>query len=74
MVWLNDDLNTWPEIGPVFRLVRTRTTQGETTTETLWCEVAQHLVSAGGKRLRPALTLCAAYAAEGAETASAART
>jgi heptaprenyl diphosphate synthase len=35
-------------------------------------EVAQHLVSAGGKRLRPALTLCAAYAAEGAETASAA--
>ncbi len=30
-------------------------------------EVAQHLVSAGGKRLRPALTLCAAYAAEGAE-------
>ena len=35
-------------------------------------EVAQHLVSAGGKRLRPALTLCAAYAAEGAEAASAA--
>ncbi len=35
-------------------------------------EVAQHLVSAGGKRLRPALTLCAAYAADGAEAASAA--
>jgi len=35
-------------------------------------EVAQHLVAAGGKRLRPALTLCAAYAAAGASTASAA--
>lgn len=33
-------------------------------------EVAQHLVSAGGKRLRPALTLCAAYAASGAASAS----
>jgi heptaprenyl diphosphate synthase len=33
-------------------------------------EVAQHLVSAGGKRLRPALTLCAAYAARGASSAS----
>ena len=28
-------------------------------------DVAGHLVSAGGKRLRPALTLCAAYAAKG---------
>ena len=35
-------------------------------------EVAQHLVSAGGKRLRPALTLCAAYAASGPDAASAA--
>ena len=35
-------------------------------------EVAQHLVAAGGKRLRPALTLCAAYAARGADPASAA--
>lgn len=35
-------------------------------------EVAQHLVAAGGKRLRPALTLCAAYAASGATAASAA--
>ena len=26
-------------------------------------EVASHLVAAGGKRLRPTLTLCAAYAA-----------
>ena len=36
MVWLNDSLNTWPEIGQVFRLVRTRTTKGETTTETIY--------------------------------------
>lgn len=28
-------------------------------------DVAAHLISAGGKRLRPALTLCAAYAAGG---------
>lgn len=35
-------------------------------------EVAAHLVTAGGKRLRPTLTLCAAYAARGATPASAA--
>jgi len=29
-------------------------------------EVASHLVTAGGKRIRPTLTLCAAYAATGA--------
>ena len=28
-------------------------------------EVASHLVKAGGKRLRPALTLCTGYAAHG---------
>src|SRR5215204_7736156 len=33
-------------------------------------EVAAHLVKAGGKRLRPALTLCTAYAAQGAKSAS----
>jgi heptaprenyl diphosphate synthase len=33
-------------------------------------EVASHLVKAGGKRLRPALTLCTAYAAGGATSAS----
>ena len=35
-------------------------------------EVASHLVAAGGKRLRPTLTLCAAYAAQGAAPASSA--
>jgi heptaprenyl diphosphate synthase len=35
-------------------------------------EVARHLVAAGGKRLRPALSLCAAYAAVGPRAASAA--
>ncbi|MCZ7535346.1 MAG: polyprenyl synthetase family protein [Acidimicrobiia bacterium] len=30
-------------------------------------DVASHLLSAGGKRLRPTLTLCATYAARGAE-------
>jgi heptaprenyl diphosphate synthase len=33
-------------------------------------EVAAHLLSAGGKRLRPTLTLCAAYAAVGGDTAA----
>jgi heptaprenyl diphosphate synthase len=31
-------------------------------------DVASHLVAAGGKRVRPTLTLCAAYAARGAGT------
>ena len=33
-------------------------------------EVAAHLLAAGGKRLRPTLTLCAAYAARGATPAT----
>jgi heptaprenyl diphosphate synthase len=33
-------------------------------------EVAAHLLGAGGKRLRPTLTLCAAYAAVGADAAA----
>jgi heptaprenyl diphosphate synthase len=33
-------------------------------------EVASHLVTAGGKRIRPVLTLCATYAAKGAGSAS----
>lgn len=33
-------------------------------------DVAGHLLGAGGKRLRPTLTLCAAYAATGASSAS----
>ncbi len=33
-------------------------------------DVAGHLVSAGGKRLRPALTLCSAYAAKGVAPAA----
>jgi heptaprenyl diphosphate synthase len=33
-------------------------------------EVAAHLVGAGGKRIRPTLTLCSAYASLGATTAS----
>ncbi len=34
-------------------------------------EVAEHLIKAGGKRLRPVMTLTAAYAAKGVETAHA---
>src|SRR5438132_13401537 len=30
-------------------------------------DVASHLIGAGGKRIRPLLTLCAAYAANGGE-------
>ena len=32
-------------------------------------EVAEHLIKAGGKRLRPVMALCAAYAAKGVHTA-----
>ncbi len=35
------------------------------STDPFLSDVAGHLVSAGGKRLRPALSLCAAYAAKG---------
>src|SRR5271170_7299279 len=34
-------------------------------------DVASHLVRAGGKRIRPTLTLCAAYAATSADGAAA---
>ena len=39
--------------------------RGQTPTIRFLGEVAAHLVGAGGKRLRPTLTLCAAYAATG---------
>jgi heptaprenyl diphosphate synthase len=40
------------------------------TSDPFLAEVSAHLISAGGKRIRPTLTLCAAYAAAGAESAA----
>jgi len=42
------------------------------TTDPFLAEVATHLIGAGGKRLRPTLTLCASYAATGGTTSAAA--
>src|SRR4029453_3215595 len=39
--------------------------QAVTTPDRFLAEVASHLIGAGGKRIRPTLTLCAAYAASG---------
>src|SRR5215211_5428459 len=36
-----------------------------TTPDRFLADVASHLIGAGGKRIRPTLTLCAAYAAAG---------
>jgi heptaprenyl diphosphate synthase len=38
-----------------------------TTPDRFLADVASHLIGAGGKRIRPTLTLCAAYAARGDE-------
>src|SRR5215216_1465305 len=38
-----------------------------TTPDRFLADVASHLIGAGGKRIRPTLTLCAAYAAAGGE-------
>ena len=44
------------------------------TADPFLAEVATHLIGAGGKRIRPTLTLCAAYAASGAGRPGAATT
>src|SRR5436190_5508037 len=40
------------------------------TSDPFLAEVSAHLIGAGGKRIRPTLTLCAAYAARGAASAA----
>src|SRR4051795_11907572 len=59
---LHDDL---PGLALDLELVDDALRESVTTPDPFLAEVAAHLIGAGGKRLRPTLTLCAAYAATG---------
>ena len=59
---LHDDL---PGLAADLELVDDALRESVTTPDPFLAEVAAHLIGAGGKRLRPTLTLCAAYAATG---------
>ena len=59
---LHDDL---PGLAADLELVDSALRESVTTPDPFLAEVAAHLIGAGGKRLRPTLTLCAAYAATG---------
>jgi heptaprenyl diphosphate synthase len=50
--------------------VEERLRQAVASPDALLGDVAPHLLGAGGKRLRPTLTLCAAYAARGASASA----
>jgi heptaprenyl diphosphate synthase len=63
-----DDLALGPLPGDL-RRVEERLTEAVTAEDRYLGDVAGHLLSAGGKRLRPTITLCAAYAAKGAAPA-----
>jgi geranylgeranyl pyrophosphate synthase len=66
---LLEDVGLEPLAGDLAR-VETRLVSQVDAEDSFLGEVAGHLVAAGGKRLRPALTLCAAYAALGARPAA----
>ncbi len=65
-----DDLSLAPLPGDLARC-ETRLADAVDHDDKLLGEVASHLLQAGGKRLRPTLAICAAYAAGGAQPASA---
>ena len=65
-----DDLSLAPLEGDLARC-ETRLADSVGHDDKLLGEVASHLLQAGGKRLRPTLAICAAYAASGAEPVSA---
>ena len=69
-VSLIDDVAIAPLVADLAR-VEERLAGAVEAADPLLDEVAGHLLKAGGKRLRPALALGAAYAARGAEPASA---
>ncbi|MFM7224190.1 MAG: polyprenyl synthetase family protein [Actinomycetota bacterium] len=66
---LIDDVAIAPLVPDLAR-VEARLAGAVEAADPLLDEVAGHLLKAGGKRLRPALALCAAYAARGAAAAS----
>lgn len=49
--WLNEYLSGWPRVGQVFRLVRERTVQGETTVEVVYGITSQSRLVADAARL-----------------------
>jgi heptaprenyl diphosphate synthase len=55
-----------PDLVRVDRVLR----ESVRTSDPFLAEVATHLIGAGGKRLRPTLTLCAAYASAGGSSSS----
>ena len=65
-----DDLALEPLQGDLAR-VETRLIEAVSVEDRFLGEVAEHLIKAGGKRLRPVMALCSAYAAKGAQTAHA---
>src|SRR3954469_19706643 len=52
-------------LAPDLRRVETRLSEAIEVDDRFLGDVAGHLLAAGGKRLRPVVTLCAAYAAKG---------
>ena len=65
-----DDLALAPLQGDLAR-VETRLIEAVSVEDRFLGEVAEHLIKAGGKRLRPVMALCSAYAAKGAQSAHA---
>jgi heptaprenyl diphosphate synthase len=68
-VGLHDDL---PGLAGDLERVDAHLRESVSSPDLFLAEVAAHLVGAGGKRLRPTLTLCAAYAATGDRSEAAA--
>ncbi len=64
-VSLVDDVDLPPLAGDLVR-VEDRLNDAVRAEDRFLGDVAEHLLAAGGKRLRPALSLCASYAARGA--------
>ena len=52
-------------LGSDLRRVEARLSEAVSVDDRFLGDVAEHLLAAGGKRLRPVITLCAAYAAKG---------
>ncbi len=65
-----DDLSLEPLPGDLARCEQ-RLSEAVVHDDKLLGDVAGHLLAAGGKRLRPTLAMCAAYAAQGASAVSA---
>jgi heptaprenyl diphosphate synthase len=70
-VTLIDDVGLAPLTGDLAR-VEERLSNAVLAEDRFLGEVAGHLLSAGGKRLRPTLALCAAYAARGGDDSASA--